>query len=65
MTGLGDLVISNAQLKSGSMVYKLNIEMADFAITVNGIAFSIQKNQRLKNPKNIYMRKFESISTFS
>jgi hypothetical protein len=45
------LVISNAQLKSGSMIYQPNIELSDLVMKVNGIGFSIQKNSTTKNSK--------------
>lgn len=45
------LVISNAQLKSGNTTYKPNILISDLVMSVNGIAFPIQKNSTTKNGK--------------
>lgn len=45
------LVISNAQLKSGSELYKPNIQICGLVMSVNGVAFPIQKNSTTKNGK--------------
>jgi hypothetical protein len=51
--GLGDLVISNAQLKSGRTVYKLTIEIINSAITAKGIAFHSKKSTTKNSQKHV------------
>lgn len=45
------LVISSVQLKSGSELYKPNIQICGLVMSVNGVAFPIQKNSTTKNGK--------------
>lgn len=49
------MVVSRANLKSGSVIYKPRIELNDLVMLINGVSFPIQKNSTTKNlKKHVY-----------